>query len=229
MQTDFKLLVFDWDGTLMDSEARIVACMQAAAADLGLGVPADERVRDIIGLGLREAVTALIPEADDALVQRIADRYRLHFLNQNQTPSPLFSGAAEVLHGLYDQGYLLAVATGKGRRGLDKVLAETGFDRLFHATRCADETFSKPHPEMLLQLMDELGVTAAETLMIGDTEYDLQMANNARAWGLAVSYGVHARERLLQQGPLGCLDDIRDLGAWLEPRSAPLRALEEAA
>jgi phosphoglycolate phosphatase len=227
MQNEFKLLVFDWDGTLMDSEARIVACMQAAAADLGLTVPHDESVRNIIGLGLREAVTALIPGADDALIQRVADQYRSHFLERNQTPSQLFPGAAEVLWALHGQGYLLAVATGKGRHGLDRVLAETGCERVFHATRCADETFSKPHPEMLLQLMDELGVEAAETLMIGDTEYDLQMASNARARSLAVSYGVHPRERLLQHGPVGCLDDIRDLTHWLAQRSVPVRTLEE--
>jgi len=229
MQTEFKLLVFDWDGTLMDSEARILACMQAAAKDLGLAVPSDASVRNIIGLGLREAVTGLIPDADAVLIERVAERYRIHFLDQNQTPSPLFAGAEAVLRELHAQGYLLAVATGKGRRGLDKVLADTGFHRLFHATRCADETFSKPHPEMLLQLMDELGASGEETLMIGDTEYDLQMANNARARGLAVSYGVHERERLLRHDPVGCLDDIRDLIHWLEQRRHPVRALEEAA
>ncbi|MCW8881859.1 MAG: HAD-IA family hydrolase, partial [Sedimenticola sp.] len=120
------------------------------------------------------------------------------------------------LNRLAEQDYLLAVATGKGRPGLNKVLEETGLKPLFHSTRCADETFSKPHPEMLLQIMDELGVEPDNTLMIGDTEYDLQMAINAKTHSLAVSYGVHEVERLNQFNPLGCLDDIAELNGWLE-------------
>jgi phosphoglycolate phosphatase len=211
-----KLLVFDWDGTLMDSEARIVSCVRCAAADLGLDRPADESIRNIIGLGLKEAVLTLFPGSDETLVGLVIDRYRHHFLHADQTPSELFCGAAEVLQGLADQGYLLAVATGKGRQGLDKVLLETGLAPLFHTTRCADETFSKPHPDMLLQILDELGVDAADTLMIGDTEYDLQMARSAGTHRLAVSYGVHSVERLMKHTPLGCLDAISELPEWLD-------------
>ena len=215
MSDNFKLLVFDWDGTLMDSEARILACVRAAAVDLQLEIPSDESISNIIGLGLKEAVTTLFPGSDDDQVTNVEARYRHHFLDADKTPSTLFSGALEVLTELSEYGYLLAVATGKGRRGLDQELDKTGLDRLFHATRCADETFSKPHPEMLLQIMAELGIEGEETLMIGDTEYDMQMAKNARTHSLAVSYGVHESARLLRHDPLGCLNNIADLSDWL--------------
>ncbi len=211
----FKLLVFDWDGTLMDSEARIIACVRGAAKDLHLQMLTDDEIRNIIGLGLKEAVTTLFPGADDDLVAKVVVRYRHYFLNVDKTPSELFRGSREVLHNLQKQEYMMAVATGKGRQGLDKVLDETGLKPLFLATRCADETLSKPHPEMLLQIMDELGVEGGETLMIGDTEYDMQMAVNAGAHRLAVSYGVHTPQRLMQHSPLGCLDDITELTGWL--------------
>jgi phosphoglycolate phosphatase len=214
----FELLVFDWDGTLMDSEARIVACLQGAIADLGLPVRDVAALRNIIGLGLAEAIETLFPGSDAATRQAVVERYRHHFLVADPTPSALFEGAAEVLHGLAAQGYLLAVATGKGRRGLDKVLEETGLGPLFHATRCADETFSKPHPQMLLELMEHLGADPQATLMIGDTEYDMEMARNARTHALAVSYGVHHPERLLRHQPLGCLDRIGDLPVWLNTK-----------
>jgi phosphoglycolate phosphatase len=216
MSKGFELLVFDWDGTLMDSEARIVACMRAAITDLSLSPRDDASIRNIIGLGLTEAIKHLYPGTDLAFATAMIDRYRYHFLTADPTRSELFEGAAETLQTLADAGYLLAVATGKGRVGLDKVLDETGLGRLFHATRCADETFSKPHPLMLEQVMDELGVEPQATLMIGDTEYDMQMANNARTAALAVSYGVHERERLLQHQPLHCIDAITELTEWLE-------------
>lgn len=212
----FDLLVFDWDGTLMDSEARIVACLQGAIGDLGLPRKDVADLRNIIGLGLAEAINTLFPGTDAATQQALVERYRHHFLVADPTPSALFDGAAEVLHGLAAQGYLLAVATGKGRRGLDKVLEETGLGPLFHATRCADETFSKPHPQMLLELMDHLGAEPRATLMIGDTEYDMEMARNAQTHALAVSYGVHHPARLLKHAPLGCLERIGDLPLWLQ-------------
>jgi len=216
MRQRLNLLVFDWDGTLMDSEARIVACMQAAIADLGLEPREVASIRNIIGLGLHEAISTLYPGSDSPLHEAITERYRYHFLTANTTRSELFAGAEETVRSLSEAGYLLAVATGKGRRGLDMVLEETGLGQYFLATRCADETFSKPHPQMLEELMDELGAEPAETLMIGDTEYDMQMASNARTHALAVSYGVHDKERLLRHGPLHCLDDIGELNGWLE-------------
>lgn len=216
MTHNFKLLVFDWDGTLMDSEARIVSCVRAASGDMAIETPPDEQIRNIIGLGLNEALEMLFPGSDEPFKTRFIHFYRHYFLHEDSTPSLLFPNALEVLNLLSDQEYLLAVATGKGRPGLNKVLDETGLGPLFHATRCADETFSKPHPEMLLQIMDELGVEPADTLMIGDTEYDLQMAINAGTHGLAVSYGVHTPERLSHFNPLGCLDDIAELSDWLK-------------
>ena len=212
----FSLLIFDWDGTLMDSEARIVACMQAAAADLSLALPDSAATRDIIGLGLKEAVMTLYPGLDREMVERMVQRYRHHYLLENETPTELFEGAEQVLKELSAAGFLLAVATGKGRYGLEQSLQQTGLGPLFQATRCADETFSKPHPEMLLQLLDELGTEPGRALMIGDTEYDMQMAGNAGLAGLAVSYGVHSPERLRRHAPLDCIDDIRELPRWLD-------------
>jgi phosphoglycolate phosphatase len=221
MSQQFNLLVFDWDGTLMDSEASIVLCMQAAIGDLGCEPRDAASIRNIIGLGLREAVDALYPGTDDTFLQAMVERYRYHFLGGSEHHSELFPGAAQTIRELSEAGYLLAVATGKGRRGLDMVLEKTGLGPYFHTTRCADETFSKPHPQMLEEVMDELGVAPGETLMIGDTEYDMQMASNARTHSLAVSYGVHAKERLLQHGPLHCLDAISELGDWLSGYQQP--------
>lgn len=212
----FKLIVFDWDGTLMDSEARIVACIQAAFRDVGEPPPTRERARNIIGLGLDEAMAVLWPEAEIVERQRVVDRYRFHFLGGDQTPSELFRGARETIEWLGERGYLLAVATGKSRRGLNESLTSTALAHAFHATRCADETFSKPNPEMLFQIMNELGVGATDTLMVGDTEYDLEMARSAGTGALAVCYGVHEPERLLRLDPLGCLSSLHDIPRWLE-------------
>ena len=210
-----KVIVFDWDGTLMDSEARIVACMQAAIADLEMPFRSVDQIRNIIGLGLRESVVTLFNRLSDAEYRSLVDRYRYHFLVGDKTPSLLFDGVLLLLTQLLEKGHFLAVATGKGRQGLDKVLEETDLKTVFHATRCADESFSKPHPQMLLEIMDELGVEAKQTLMIGDTEYDLQMANNAGTAALAVSYGVHSKQRLLDCRPLSCVDTVAELSKWL--------------
>ncbi len=212
---NFKLIVFDWDGTLMDSEARIVDCMQTAIAEAGLPAPSRQAVRNIIGLGLLEAVRALLPDHPAETHVEIKDRYRLRYLGAAGAPTPLFEGADEVVRGLAEAGYLLAVATGKGRQGLDHALQSCGLGAFFHTTRCADETFSKPHPDMLLQIMDEMGVEPHETLMVGDTEFDMQLAGNARAHALAVSYGVHERGRLMNYPVLGCVDDVREIPTWL--------------
>lgn len=211
---DIKLLVFDWDGTLMDSELQIVTCMQAAIADLDLEPRSTDQVKNIIGLGLNEAVIALYPQAEPNLVYEMANRYRDHWLAGCEQ-SLLFPGVEQTLQFLKAEGFQLAVATGKGRRGLDKVMMETGLTAMFDATRCSDETLSKPHPLMLQQIMKELGAAPAQTLMIGDTEYDMEMACNAKAHPVAVSYGVHEWERLQRHAPLTCLDQITDLTDWL--------------
>ncbi|HDP90247.1 MAG TPA: HAD family hydrolase [Thioalkalivibrio sp.] len=216
MNKAFDLLVFDWDGTLMDSEARIVHCLTKSIDDIGAEPRSADELRNIIGLGLAEAIRALYAEADTAFIQAFSEAYRRHFLFEDDTPSSLFPGAREVVEGLAAAGYLLAIATGKARRGLDRVLETEGLGHLFHATRCADESFSKPHPAMLEEIMVDLDTAPGRTLMIGDTEYDMLMAHNARAHGLAVSYGVHALERLLAHASAGHIDGITELPAWLD-------------
>ena len=215
-EKQFELLVFDWDGTLMDSEAHIVTSMQRALEDLSIPEQPRERIREIIGLGLREAILRLLPNSDEKQLEAIVDRYRYHYFADD--PCEPFAGAESVLKTLHEAGYLLAVATGKGRRGLDRVLQSTGFSQYFVETRCAEETQSKPHPQMLLEIMEMLDVAAHKTLMIGDTEYDLEMANAAKASGLGVDYGVHSRERLLACSPLGCLSSVNEIPTWLEER-----------
>lgn len=203
----------------MDSQARIVDCVRAALRDLRLAPRSDEAISNIIGLGLREAVDSLYPGADAALQQAIVNRYRVHYFDDSRTPTRLFQGAREVVQTLVREDYLLAVATGKGRYGLNLVLESTGLGNYFHTSRCADETFSKPHPAMLEQILDELGVDAQQALMIGDTEYDLQMAVNAGMPSLGVTYGVHGAERLAKHGPLGCVDSVTAIPAWLRTQT----------
>jgi len=212
----FRLVVFDWDGTLLNSEARIVECLRTAGAEAGLPALADKTLSNVIGLGLREAITALYPAAAPEDHARFIDRYRHHYLFASRTATPLFEGVRELLGDLRRRGAYLAIATGKGRRGLDQALVDHGFDEVFHTTRCADETFSKPHPQMLLDIMGHLGVEPAETLMVGDTEYDIVMAQNAGVAGVGVSYGVHGRDRLLQLNPLACVDNIAELATWFD-------------
>jgi phosphoglycolate phosphatase len=214
MPKQFDLLVFDWDGTLMDSATTIVASIQAASRDIGADQPSDEAARHIIGLGLNEAIAALFPAMAQADYARLAERYRVHFMAQD-AGIPLFAGVDEAIRELREDGFLLAVATGKGRRGLDRVLDHTGLRPLFHATRCADESFSKPHPQMLLELMERLGAAPDRTLMIGDTSHDLQMAANAGVPSLGAAYGAHPRKDLLEFSPLACMDNFAELRMWL--------------
>ncbi len=211
----YRLVVFDWDGTLIDSEARIVSCFQAAAADLGLPLVPDSAVRNIIGLGLSQACGVLLPHLSVAGQLDVAERYRHHFLSAHASPSKPFPGVPETLRWLHDRGYLLAVATGKSRRGLNRELEETGFGSWFVATRCADESHSKPHPAMLLEILEELAVAPGEALMIGDTEYDMEMAHRAGVDRVAVSYGVHDMDRLQRWSPQLCLDHLPGLMDWL--------------
>ncbi|HHH43499.1 MAG TPA: HAD family hydrolase [Gammaproteobacteria bacterium] len=214
MPDHIRLVIFDWDGTLMDSETQIVHAMSAAIEELQLEKRSADQCRNIIGLGLKEAVDTLYPGRDSAFREQFVECYRHHWFTIAHT-SELFPGAAETLHLLKEAGLLLAVATGKGRAGLDKVLDTTGMQAVFAATRCSDETQSKPHPQMLTEILTQLQVEPAQALMIGDTEYDLLMAIHAGVSPVAVSYGVHERERLLQHQPLVCLDNISELVDWL--------------
>lgn len=219
-----KLLIFDWDGTLMDSIDPIVHSMQDAIADLGLPPRSSAQIHDIIGLGLQEAVAALYPGADAGLVGAMAARYRLHW-DRRLADVHLLPGVEETLDGLRAAGYLLAVATGKGRSGLEKALAQTGLGGCFAATRCADETCSKPHPQMLHELLAELGVAATAAAMVGDSVHDLEMANQAGVHGLGVTTGAHDRQRLLGFSPRAVFDRISELPAWLgTARQAVLEA-----
>ncbi len=210
----FDLIVFDWDGTLMDSTATIVESIQAAARDLGLPVPDNKTASYVIGLGLQDAMQAVLPELDPRHYPRMAERYRYHYLSQDKGLT-LFEGAREMLLDLSAQGYFLAVATGKSRVGLTRALDTVGLMSLFDATRCADETFSKPHPAMLQELTRELGQDMKRTVMIGDTTHDLLMASNAGAAAIGVHYGAHPAEDLATLQPLFGADSIADLHAWL--------------
>lgn len=214
MARRFDLIIFDWDGTLMDSAALIVDSVQAAARDLGLAVPSEERARHIIGLGLVDALRYAMPDLQPDRYQEAADRYRHHYLSRDHQLA-LFEGAMELVVELSQGERFLAVATGKSRIGLDRALKDSGLGEYFHGTRCADECHSKPHPQMVEELMDEFGVSAEATLMIGDTTHDLQMAKNAGVASLAVAYGAHPRALLEAELPLHCAADVAEMAAWL--------------
>ena len=211
----YELIVFDWDGTLMDSEATIVSCLQMAARDLEIVEPEPEQARDVIGLGLHQALASLFPQSSDAEVDVLAQQYRKHFLREDREPSPLFPGVRELLEQLASMNYFLAVATGKSRQGLDMELEHSGLGGVFQATRCADEAFSKPHPQLLLDVLDHLGVASRQALVIGDTEYDMQMAANAGSDAIGVSFGVHSPERLREHGALTVVEHLAHIPDWL--------------
>ena len=210
----FELIVFDWDGTLVDSTRIIVDSIQSASVDAGLPVPDATSARGIIGLSLQEAVSELFADISPQQLQLLIERYR-HYYFAGDHEIPLFPEVAEAMAELNAQGCLLAVATGKGRRGLESSFEQTGLRPQFIASRCADECFSKPHPQMLLELMHELGVLPQATLMVGDTHYDLQMAANAGVSSLAVTYGAQPLESLLPHAPLASFDSFAKLRAWL--------------
>lgn len=211
---NFDLIVFDWDGTLMDSTAAIIKSIQAAARDLELPVPTMQSASYVIGLGLREAMESVVPGLEPQYYSKMVERYRHHYLIKSSELT-LFDGVHDMLDDLSQCGYLLAVATGKSRAGLNRALHETKSGSHFHATRCADETFSKPHPAMLNELTSELGQDMARTVMIGDTTHDLLMAANAGASGIAVQYGAHQEQELQLYKPIFSATSIIQLHAWL--------------
>ena len=205
------IVIFDWDGTLCDSVESIVASMQVAAAELQLPVPEPAAVREIVGLGLSQAMAQLFPELEEGLRQELAAAYSRHYAAPERTRTPLFPGALATLETLRGRGLELAVATGKSRRGLDRVLASLQLADFFDATRCADETRSKPHPLMLREIMAERGKSPTEAVMVGDSEYDLAMAREAGVSSVGVSYGVHPRARLASHQPLAIIDELPQL------------------
>ncbi|GAA4492562.1 HAD-IA family hydrolase [Pseudaeromonas paramecii] len=207
----FELVIFDWDGTLMDSVGRIVSSMQSAAIQVGRAVPEADAVRNIVGLSLQEALPRLFGPLDELGYQQLLQAYRQQYVHDDPTPTPLFTGVASTLHQLAERGHLLAVATGKARAGLDRVLAETGFSQLFHASRGADEARSKPDPMMLEQLLAQLNVPLEQAVMVGDSCYDMEMAANLGMARIGVDWGVHAAPILKRFTPLAVISSMDEL------------------
>lgn len=214
MPRQFDLLIFDWDGTLMDSTAAIAGSIRKACADLDLPVPTQEEASHIIGLGLTNAIAALLPELPPDEYPRLIARYRYHFLRQDGLLT-LFDGVADAIPRLHKIGHTVTVATGKNRVGLERALDTSRLRPYFHATRCADESISKPHPAMILELMEAFGVPPQRTLMIGDTSHDLLMAQNAGVASIGAGYGAHDKESLRDFSPLYVADDFAGLSQWL--------------
>ncbi|WP_028453678.1 HAD-IA family hydrolase [Chitinilyticum aquatile] len=214
MSKRFDLLVFDWDGTLMDSTATITYAIRQAFHDVGLPVPSERDARYVIGYGLTEAMQHLAPAADDGQIRRVVDAYRHYYLARDQQ-LVLFDGVREGLQRFADAGFTLCVATGKSRAGLARVLEATGLGPFFLATRTADESFSKPHPAMLEYLLDFADVAPERALMIGDTTHDLQLALNAGTASAALTYGAHDVAALEALDPLGIFDDFPALADWI--------------
>ncbi|MDH4391528.1 MAG: HAD-IA family hydrolase [Aquabacterium sp.] len=213
-QRRFDLIVFDWDGTLFDSTALIVRCMQAACADLGVAVPSDATASHVIGLGLTEALQHAVPGLPASRYPELGQRYRHHYV-ERQHELVLFPGTLAMLQALKARNHWLAVATGKSRRGLDESLQTVELHGLFDATRTADETAGKPHPRMLLELMAAIGTPPGRTLMVGDTTHDLQLARNAGTASVGVSFGAHAPDAFADFGPLHVAHSTADLADWL--------------
>lgn len=206
----FRLVVFDWDGTLIDSTAAIVHAIRASAADLRLPVPSRERASHVIGLGLLEAIRYAVPEIDREQMPAYVERYRCHFLELDAQLQP-FEGVPELLDEIAGGGVPLAVATGKSRAGLNRALIHMRWTGRFLTTRCADEGVPKPDPWMLRDICRELGMEPAHALMIGDTTHDLGMARAAGSGAIAVSYGAHPREELEGQAALAIVDSVAEL------------------
>lgn len=213
---DYKLLIFDWDGTLVDSIDRIVESIEAAAVACALPSCERKAIRGIIGLGLPEAFSVLYPSVDpQSCYARFRQAYADHYMNLESQPSPMFAGVGEVLQAFRQAGYSLAVATGKSRAGLDRVLAGHGLTTFFDITRCADETASKPEPLMLEEILQHCQVSADQALMVGDSVFDLQMARNAQVDSVAVGYGAQDLEQLQELQPVLAIKQFDELAAWL--------------
>lgn len=207
----YSLVIFDWDGTLMNSTERIVQCLTQAAKASALPVLASEAYEQIIGLGLREAIRQLYPHISDEQVEAMREHYSRYFIEAEQTPNPLFSGALDVLKTLRANHIKTAVATGKSRAGLDRVWQATGLGQYFHTSRCADETRSKPHPLMLEEILEELQVPPEQAIMVGDTTFDLEMAQRLHMDRVGVSYGAHRIEQLEPFAPIAIINEMPEL------------------
>lgn len=211
----YKLVIFDWDGTVMDSVGRIVSSMCSAAQDVELTIPTAEQVKNIIGLSLPEATKILFPDSNDHQAELLRLRYKKHYIEIDDTPTPLFNYAEQLFSELLGQDKLLAVATGKGRDGLERIFKATNTKHYFHTSRCAKECQSKPHPEMLEQILQELNIHNKEAVMIGDTVHDMAMAKNAKVDRIGVSYGVHDHQTLSQFQPKAIVNSLNELADLL--------------
>lgn len=218
MPKQYELLIFDWDGTLMDSAGLIVDSIQQACTDLGIPVPDERACRQIIGLGLSQALQTLLPDLPEDDYPRLVERYRHHYLGRD-AEIPLFTGVEEGIRELHGAGFTLAVATGKSMKGLDRALEYTHLRPYFSATRCADQTHSKPHPAMVEEILDELVLKRSQALVIGDTSHDMLMAANAGVDRLGVTYGAHLPEDLHVHAPVAVLDSFMELQTWLMKRA----------
>jgi phosphoglycolate phosphatase len=215
----YRLIVFDWDGTVMDSTGLIAECIGRAADDLGLVRPTLRDAKHVIGLGLLPALQLLFPDVDDAMRHDFARKFREHYVPRDHE-APVYPGIPRLLERLRSDERFLAIATGKPRVGLDRALVASGLREHFHYSRCGDEGFAKPHPDMLERLMSYAGVPAKETLMIGDTTHDLNLAKNAGVDAVAVSYGAHPLDalRAAQSSSPALLiaESVDALHTWLE-------------
>lgn len=211
----YELIVFDWDGTLIDSAGAIAECIQQAARDLGLRVPDHARARHVIGLGLRDSLRAAVPDLPPERTMEFVACYRREFLAREHAMQ-VFAGVIDMLDALRARGHVLAVATGKSRQGLERALDGSGLRPYFAASRCADESTPKPHPAMLHELMQALEAEPVRMLMVGDTSHDLEMAAAAGVDAVAVSYGAHAENGLRALRPRACVGSVEALRRWLQ-------------
>lgn len=211
----FKLIIFDWDGTLVNSTARIIDSMQQASNDNSMPKVSDAAVQNIIGLGLPEAIQTLWPAISLEQLEKMIPSYAHYFVSGSSVSMEMFEGARSVLGQLLLRNHVLAVATGKTRKGLNRMMHDLELEHLFAATRCADETRSKPHPQMLHELLATLGLSNTEALMVGDTTYDLEMANAAGVASVAMSYGAHDESRLMACQPRAICHSMHELYEWI--------------
>lgn len=215
----YKLVVFDWDGTLMDSLSRIAMCMRAAAVDVGIAPVTEHEVHQVVGLALDLAIKQLHPRLSPAQVEQMRQRYSHHYVEAEQTPSAFYEGIPEMLRRLAKTDVALSVATGKSRKGLNRVFGAHDVAGLFHSSRCADETRSKPEPDMLLEILEFHKVQPKDAIMVGDTEFDLEMASRAQVPSVGVTWGAHDITRLQKHAPQICVNTVAELSDWLFNRN----------
>ncbi len=208
---DVRVVIFDWDGTVMDSVGKIVNSVRIAAERLTLPVPTEHAAKQIIGLSLEPAFKTLFPDSTAAERELLSEHYKDVYSNVDKTPTPLFDGAELVFSTLRQRGYQLAVATGKARRGLDRMFAETKTGHHFVTSRCSDEAQSKPHPQMLQHILSELQLVPTQAVMIGDSRYDLMMAHSIEMPRIGVTHGVHGHAEFAPFNPYAVVDNLKAL------------------